>query len=126
MIGTTAGVLVFLAFLLFATHLLLRLHAVSVVGAAAAEGARTVADGAVDRSDPVALARARAEGERRTRHLLGEAGREAELDWSSSTPETVALRVRLDVPDVLPAPLAMALPYDRVDRTVTVRAEELR
>lgn len=126
MIGTTAGVLVFLSFLLFATHLLVRLHAVSVVGAAAAEGARTVADGSVDRRDPAALARARQDGEARVRDLLGEAGRDAELDWSGSTAEEVTLRVRLEVPDVLPRSMAMTLPFDVVDRTATVRAEEPR
>lgn len=126
MIGTTAGVLVFLMFLLFATHLLLRLYAVTVVTSAATEGARTAADGSVDHTDPAAVAAARRRGEDRVRHLLGEAGARADLDWSGSTAEQVSLRVRLDVPDVLPSSLGMALPHDTVDRTVTVRSETAR
>lgn len=126
MISTTAGFAVFLLFLLFATHLTLRLHATTLVTSAATEGARTVADARVDRRDPASLAAARRDGEERTRTLLGRAGEQAEMDWSASTPERVVLRVRLEVPDVLPAAFSMSMPNDRVDRTVTVRAEEPR
>lgn len=126
MISTTSGFAVFLIFLLFAAHLTLRLHAATLVTSAATEGARTVADAGVDRRDPVALAAARRDGEQRTRTLLGRAGHQATLDWSGSTAERVVLRVRLDVPDVLPDAFSMSLTNDVVDRTVTVRAEEPR
>lgn len=126
LISTTAGFVVFLAFCLFAVHLLLRLHAATVVTSSALDGARSVAAAEVDRHDPVALGTARAEAEAEVRHLLGPVGQEARLDWSGSDDDVVVLTVAVPVPDVLPGGLDADLPFDTVERTVRVRAESVR
>lgn len=126
LIGTTAGFVVFLSFCLFAVHLLVRLHAATVVTSAALDGARTVAAADVDRHDPAALAAARTDAEAEVRSLLGGIGDEAHLDWAGSDADTVALTVTVPAPDVLPGGLDASLPFDTVARTVRVRAEQLR
>lgn len=126
LIGTTAGFVVFLSFCLFAVHVLLRLHAATVVTSVALDGARSVATSGVDRGDAPELARARATSEAEVRSLLGAAGADATLDWSASDDDEVVLRIVVPVPDVLPGGLAASLPFDTVDRTVRVRVEEVR
>ena len=126
LIGATAGLVVVVAFLLFAVHLLVRLHAASLVGSAATAGAREVATAGIDTTDPAAVAAATGRADASVRDLLGEAGRTAELDWSGTTAEEVVLRVRLEVPDVLPASAGVELPFDVVERTARVRVEAAR
>jgi hypothetical protein len=126
MIGTTLGFVVFHAFCQFSVHLLLRLHAATVVSSAALDGARRVASADVDHADPVAVATARRHAEAEVRDLLGEVGASATLDWSASSDDAVVLAVTVPVPDVLPGGLDASLPFDVVHRTATVRVEELR
>jgi len=126
MIGTTSGMVVLLCFVLLCVHLTLRLHATTVVTSAAVDGARVVASARVDRTDPVALAQARGAAEVQIRNQLGQVGRTATFEWTGSTVDDVVLRVRVDVPDVLPPDLSMTLPFDTVDRTVHLRAEQAR
>lgn len=126
MLGASLGLVVLWSFLLLSVHVLLRLHAATVVSSAALDGARHVASAGVDHDDPVATAAARAEAEHDVRSLLGRVGQDAHLDWSGSTADHVSLRVVVDVPDVLPDGLAATLPFDVVDRTAVVRIESLR
>lgn len=125
LIGTISALLVFLALLLFAVQTLVGLYTRSVVTDAAHEGARLVAGARVDHSNPGAVAEARGRAEAEVRRLLGRFGDTVELDWSASTPDTVALRVRAHPPGFLWAALrgpGSAL----VERTVRVRVETLR
>ena len=126
LIGATAGLVVVVAFVLFAVHLLVRLHAASLVGSAATAGARSVATAPIGPGDPTATAAARAEAEVEVRALLGDAGRTAELDWTETDGDEVVLRVRVEVPDVLPAAAGVDLPFDVVERTARVRVERVR
>ena len=126
LIGTIGGVTVFLALLLFAVQLLVNLYAASMVTSAAYEGAREVAGARVDHADPIAMADARDRAEAHVRDLLGHAGAKATFDWSQSTPERVALRVRADAPRFLWPGLRGDLGFDHLDRTVEVRVEDWR
>lgn len=125
LIGSVAGLLVVLALLLLAVQTLVGLYARSVVTDAAHEGARAVAGARVDHGDPVAETNAREQAEAKVRSLLGRFGDRVELDWSDSTPDTVALTVRARPPgflwDALRGP-GTAL----VERTARARVEELR
>jgi Flp pilus assembly protein TadG len=125
LIGSVAGLLVFLAFMLLAVQTLVALHARSAVTDAAYHGARAVAGARVDHTDPVATAAARVDAEAGVRDLLGRYGDTVELDWAGSTDDTVALTVRARPPsflwDALRGP-GRAI----VERTVRVRVEELR
>jgi hypothetical protein len=125
-LGTIAGFVVFLSFMLLAVQLLLGLFHRSIVTSAAHEAARVVASHDVDQHDPVAVATARARGERRIRQLLGRSGDELQLDWTASNADTVVLRVQAASPRVLLPGLQASLGLDRVERTVRVRAETLR
>jgi len=125
LIASMAGLLAFLALLLFAVQTLVALHTRSVVTDAAYEGARAVAGARVDHTDPVAVAAAQADASATVRRLLGRFGETVELDWSGTTPDAVSLTVRARPPGFLWAALrgpGAAL----VDRTVRVRVEELR
>lgn len=126
LIGTIAGVLVFLAFLLFAVQLLANLFATSTVTSAAYDGARSVAGADVDHADHTSVAAARARAEDHVRRLLGRMGDRARFDWSGSTSEQVALRVRVEPPRVLPPALDARLGFDEIDRTATARVEQAR
>jgi len=124
LIGSIAGLLVFLALMMFATQTLVALHTRTVVTDAAYEGARSVAGARVDHDDPVAVAAAQAAAEERVRGLLGRLGDRAELDWSGTTAEVVQLHVSATPPSFLWKALrgpGAAL----VDRTVSVRVEDL-
>jgi hypothetical protein len=121
-----AGFVVFLAFMLLAVQLLLGLFTRSIVTSAAYEAARLVASHDVDHADPVAVANARARGERRARQLLGRAGDDLRLDWSGTNADTVVLRVQAPTPRVFLPGLQARLGLDHVDRTVRVRVESLR
>ena len=93
LIASLAGLLAFLALLLFAVQTLVALHTRSVVTDAAYEGARAVAGARVDHTDPVAVAEAQADASEKVRRLLGRFGEKVELDWSGTTDETVSLTV---------------------------------
>ncbi len=125
LIGTVAGLLVFLALMLFAVQTLIGLYTRSVVTDAAYEGARMVAGARVDHTDPGAEGAARVAAEDTVRHLLGRFGDRVELDWSSSTADEVALTVKARPPGFLWTALrgpGAAL----IDRTVRVRVEQVR
>lgn len=125
LIGTIAGLLVFLALLLFAVQILIGLYTRTVVTDAAHEGARWVAGARVDHRDPTAVASARRDAEAKVRSLLGRFGDGVVLDWSDSTADTVALRIRARPPGFLWSALrgpGAAL----VERTVHVRVEAVR
>jgi hypothetical protein len=125
-LGTIAGFVVFLAFMLLAVQVLLGLFHRSIVTSAAHEAARVVASRDVDQRDAAAVATARARGERRARQLLGRSGDDLELDWSDSDTDTVVLHVWATSPRVLLPGLQTQLGFDHVDRTVRVRVETLR
>lgn len=125
MIGSLAAVVVFLSFLLLASHVLVGLYARSVVNAAGFDAARQVASRTVDHGDPASVGAAEARAEARLRNLLGAMGREAEVSWRVS-PDTVTLRVRVDVPRVGVPGLVGATGLETVDRSFAVRVEDLR
>jgi hypothetical protein len=126
LIGTLAGVTVFLIFLLFAVQLLVDLYATSAATSAAFDGARVVAGSRTDHSDPLSEAAARSAAERRVRAELGGFGRSVRLDWSGSDADAVQLRIEGDTPRFLFPGLQRALGVDHVDRTVRVRVEAFR
>ncbi len=125
LIGSVAGLLAFLALLLFSVQTLIALYTRSVVTDAAYEGARAAAGARVDHDDASSVAAARVDAEARVKRLLGRFGDRTQLDWTGSDGEVVRLRVRARPPGFLWAALrgpGAAL----VDRTVTVRVESLR
>ncbi|MEZ5141095.1 MAG: hypothetical protein R2726_01045 [Acidimicrobiales bacterium] len=126
LLSSAAGLLVFLGFVLFTVQLLVDLHASSVVTDAAYSGARAVAGARVDHRDPDEVAAAQREAEARVRQLLGRQGATAQLDWSRSTPDEVALHVVVDNPRFTLPGLPAHLGVDRVDRVVTLRVEAPR
>ncbi len=126
LIGTFAGVIVFLAFLLFTVQLLVDLYAISATTSAAFDGARIVAGSRADHRDPVAVLAIRAAAEARVRSELGTFGRSVSFDWSGSNDDAVQLRVRGDTPRFLLPGLQGAIGADHIDRTVRVRVESFR
>ena len=123
LIGTLAGVTVFLVLLLFAAQLLVNLYATSTVTAAAFDAARIVAGSEGGRD-------AEAGAERHARDLLGTAGESAAFEWTyddvdgDGAGDRVRLRVQTPSPtNLLPR---LDLPFQHIDRTVTVRVERLR
>jgi hypothetical protein len=128
MIGTLFGVVGFLALLLFAVQLILNLYATSVVTAVGFDAARMVAG--ADAGDGVgrdeSAARAHVE------NLLGAYQERGSLDLTftygardaNGLPDVVNLRLQADHPTrLLPK---VSFPYQTVDRTFTVRIEEVR
>jgi hypothetical protein len=113
------GVTVFLVLLLFAVQLVLNLYATSAVTAVAFDAARVVAgedggDAAID------------DAEAHARSVLAhfeDDGGELTLSWDLSSPDVVRLTVRASRPSLLPR---VPFPFDRVERTVTVRREHLQ
>jgi hypothetical protein len=126
LIGTIAGVLVFLSFLLFAVQLLINLYATSAATSAAFDGARLVAGNRTDHATPDSIDRAQAEAERRMRDELGQLGDRVTFDWSASDADVVAVRIQGPAPRFLLPGLGGALGFDTIDRTARVRIEELR
>lgn len=116
LIGTIAGVTVFLAFLTVAVQILFNLYSASVVTAAAYDAARQAATGEADR----------AAAEAHARSLLGRVGDDTEFFWDDSDPTVVQLRVVAPSPRFLLPVVDGALGLDVIDRTVTVRVEELQ
>ncbi|MGI9120640.1 MAG: hypothetical protein ACR2G7_11070 [Acidimicrobiales bacterium] len=123
--SSLVGVTIFLVLLLFAVHLVLNLYGSSVVTAAAFDAARLRAgDGGTTVTE--------AEAEAQALQLLAGYRRGGRLQMTWSYPDTdgdaeadvVALRVVADHPTNLVA--GVRVPFQRVDRTVTVRIERLR
>ncbi len=125
LIGSAAGVAVFLAFLLFAVQFSVNLYATSSVNAAGYDAARTVASRRIDHRDPSSVRAAQIEAERNLRQLLGEVGHRADVSWSVD-PDGVRLRLVVDAPRVLPSGLASETGLRHIDRTFVVRIEEVR
>jgi hypothetical protein len=121
--GTIAGVTVFLALLTVAVQILVNLHSASVVTSAAYDAARQVAaEGQRPPLDDDAKARAEAHA----RSLLGRLGDDTEFEWIEDDPAVVQLRVVARSPRFLLPVVDGALGLDEIDRTVTVRLEELQ
>lgn len=121
LIGSIAGVTVFLALLTVAVQVLVDLYQTSVVTAAGYDAARSVA---ADPDQPPSAA----ELDAATAHveeLLGDAARGASIDWEVTDD---VVRLHLVVPTrrfLLPA-VAGPLGLDEVDRIITVRIERLQ
>lgn len=114
LVSSVAGVLAFLAFLLFAVQILVHLFASSYVNAAAFDAAR-LASGAGD----VDSVEARAHG----LDLLGDfADRVSEFSVVV-TDERVTVRVQAASPALLPATFGHVIGTDSIDRSVTLRRE---
>jgi Flp pilus assembly protein TadG len=125
LVSTVAGVAVFLAFLFFAVQLLYNLYATSVVTATAYDAARDVASGEVDHTDQAAVRAAEHRAETELRARLGRYSARVTVDWRASDASTIRLHVTAQNPDLL-FHSAGLLGFDEIDRTVTVRVEELR
>lgn len=125
LIGTISGLLVFLALMLFAVQSLIGVYARSMVTDAAYEGARLVAGARVDQSDWIARQSAQRDAELEVRSLLGEFGKTISLDWSQTTPDTVALTVKARPPAFALASLGPAA-LSLIEKTVRVRVEQLQ
>lgn len=113
------GVTVFLVLVLFAVQLVLNLYATSAVTGVAFDAARIVAgeqggEGAV------------AEAERHARAVLdgfASDGGQLDFSWDLSSPDAVRLTVRASRRPLL---ARVPFPFERVERTVTVRRELVR
>jgi hypothetical protein len=115
-VGTLAGVSMFLGLLLFAVHLVLTLYGASTVTAVGFDAARLAAG--ADGDEGVATAHAE-------QLLAGYVERGAlELRWSSDA-DHVRLRLVAEHPSTNLLPL-VTLPFDVTDRTFVVRRERLR
>ena len=120
LVGSLAGVVAFLSFLLFAVQLAYDLYATSAVTSAAFDAVRVVAGGDAASGDT-----ARADAEESVRRVLGRYGDRVAFTWSVDD-DVVALRVQATNPSFLPAALRRPLRLDEVDRTVRARVERLR
>ena len=125
LISTISGLLVFLALLLFATQTLIALYARSATTSAAYEGARLVAGARTPHDVSPIPDEARSRAESTIRSQLGSFGDRIELDWSTSTWDTVALTVRARPPSFLWDSLRGS-GAPRIERTVRVRVEQLQ
>lgn len=124
LLGTVAGFLVFVLLMVAAVQVLFDLYATSMVTSAAHDAARVVAgfDHATDRC------RATSTGDDVFAEALGGYLDEAEvsLTWTCTDPSAVRVRVIADHPTVLPPLLVGLTGLGHLDRTIVVRAEELR
>jgi Flp pilus assembly protein TadG len=123
LISTASGVLVVIAFLMFAVQLLFGLYASTVVTAVANDAARRAATaGAPDRAVIVDDAR----------RGLGRVGDTATFRWSDAdqdgdgVADTVVLTVVAHPPRFVPPSIGGLVGLDRIERTVRVRAEGFR
>jgi hypothetical protein len=102
--------------------LLSNLYATSVVTSATYDGARLAAQAGPDALSPGR----RQQVEHHVRDLLGTYGDDVDFDWSRSDADVVRLRVTVDNPSFLLRSLPASLPFDTVDRTATVRVEQVQ
>lgn len=125
LIGSTAGALAFLGFLLFATQVTTHLGTTSTITAAGYDAARSVAAREVDHGDPAAVARAQEAAEQRLRTLLGPDGDRVQVRWSVDE-RTVRLRLTTTGPELLPDGLGHGAGLGAIDRSFAVRIEQPR
>jgi hypothetical protein len=122
MVSSVVGVTAFLTLLLFAVQLVLNLYATSTVTAAAFDGARIVAG-----ADGGPAAEASAEAH--IRSILGRYD-DLKLTWDYRDTDAIAGAdvVALEVDAEHPTRLLgiLPIPYQHIDRTITVRMERLR
>lgn len=118
LIGTALALVVFFTMLLGTTHVLLSLHAVTSVNAAAHDGARIYAGAAGGRTDAAARAAAQSRANEHIRSLVPNAN----ADWSASTAEWVEVTVRAPAPRIA----VSGFGRDEISRTVRVRTERLQ
>lgn len=123
--STVAGLVVFLALLLFAVETLIGLYTRSVVADAAWHGVRIVAGARTAHDDGPALDEARTIAEQGVRTRLGRFGERVTMDWSSSDADTVRLTISATPPGFLWRALRPAAPR-MFSRTVSVRIEQWR
>jgi hypothetical protein len=122
LLSTAAGVVVFLAFLLFAVQLLFGLYASSTVNAVANDAATRAASAGAPALDRI---------ESEARESLGEIGSSATFDWTAEDSDgdgfddTVVLEVVADPPRFIPPSIGGAIGLDEIRRTVRVRREEV-
>lgn len=121
LLGSVAGLVVFLSLLTVALQVLVNLHSASVVTAAAYDAARVAASG-----DGPPTEQREAAAEAHARSLLGAIGEDTTFEWDRSNPDVVQLRVVAPAPRFLLPVVDGALGLDVIDRTVTVRVEELQ
>jgi hypothetical protein len=118
LVGTLAGVSVFLVLLLFAVQVLLNLYATSVVTAAAFDAARDVASAG---GDPAAVAAAEA----KARDVLGRYAEQVSFDWT--VPDGSDVRLHVHAENRLFSFAGVTIePLQTVDRTVRARIECFR
>ena len=125
LIGTTAGATAFLVLLLYAVQVTVHLSAASTITSAGYDAARLVASRVVDHRDPAAVAEAERAAEERFHGLVGSAAATAVLSWTVDA-AAVHLRVRVRTPGVLPRGLGRLAGLEAIDRSFTVRIEEIR
>ena len=121
--GTIAGVTVFLAFLTVAVQILMNLYTASVVTSAAYDAAQQVA---AEGERPPLGEDAKERAEAHARSLLGGLGDETTFTWIEDDAEVIQLRVVTRSRRFLLPVVDGALGLDEIDRTVTVRLEELQ
>ena len=131
LLGVTLGIGIVVTLLLTSAHLLLHLHATTVVTAAgydaaveAAAHSTGAAGGDAARSDVWQVRTARAEASARQR--LGALGQRAMFDWSASTTDEVVLRLEAASPGLVPARFAGTMGLTAVEREFRVRVERFR
>lgn len=122
LIATFTGLLVFLALLLFAVQTLIAAFARSSATDAAYEGARLVAGARTPHDESALPETARLRAEQVVRSQLGRFGAEADLDWTATTWDTIALTIRARPPGFLWSALGAVAP-STIERTVRVRVE---
>lgn len=123
LISTSAGVLVFLMFLLFAVQLLFALYASSTVTAVTSDAAHRAASlGA----PPLAVIEAEA------RANLGQVGDEAQFSWrrddanGDGTDDTIVLEVVAVPPRFVPTSLGGPIGFGEIRRSARVRVEAVQ
>lgn len=127
LIGTIAGVVVFLMFLLFAVQLLFGLYSSSTITATAYDTAQRAAGRGASRS--AAALTTYAEDARRT---LGQMGEDATFTWDlpdtdgDGEPDTVVLELVATPPRFVPRSIGGMIGFEEVRRTVRVRIEEFQ
>ena len=119
LVGAIVGVTIFLVLLLYAVQVALNLYATSTVTAVAFDAARQVAGSS---GGPEATAAA----ESRAREMLDryeEDGGTLEFEWNTERADVVVLEITAERPSLLPN---LRVPFQRVQRTVSVRWERAR
>ncbi len=125
LVSTIAGLLVFLSLLLFATQTLIALYARSATTSAVYEGARLVAGARTPHDESPIPEEALSRAESTIRSQLGSFGSRIDLDWSTTTWDTVVVMARARPPSFLWDSLR-GNGAPRIERTVRVRVEQMQ